>query len=57
MSTSGTVLDYVSYDSFGNIVTQTNASEADRFMFAGMEYDSGTGLYYDHVAIWRLPQP
>ena len=30
-------------------MTQTDASEADRFMFAGMEYDSTTGLYYDHA--------
>ena len=49
VSTSGTVLDHVTYDSFGNIVTQTNASNADRFLFAGMEYDSGTGLYHDHA--------
>ena len=30
-------------------MTQTNATNADRFVFAGMEYDSVTGLYYDHA--------
>jgi RHS repeat-associated protein len=37
------------YDPFGNIVTQTNATDAVRFGFAGMEFDSVTGLYYDHA--------
>ena len=49
VSTSGTVLDHIVYDSFGNVTTQTNAANADRFLFTGMEYDSLTGLYYDHA--------
>ena len=49
VSSSGSVLDHVVYDSFGNIVTETNASNGDRFKFAGMEYDSTTGQYYDHA--------
>jgi RHS repeat-associated protein len=48
VSTSA-VLDQITYDPFGNIVTQTDSAEADRFMFAGMEYDSTTGLYFDHA--------
>jgi RHS repeat-associated protein len=43
------VIDHIVYDSFGNITTQTNASNADRFLFAGMQYDATTGLYYDHA--------
>ena len=43
VSTSGTELDHVVYDSFGNIVTETDAANGDRFKFAGMEYDSATG--------------
>ena len=39
-STSGGTLDHIVYDSFGNIVTETNATNGDRFKFAGMEYDS-----------------
>ena len=49
VGTGGGVLDHVTYDSFGNITSQTNSTYADRFLFAGMEYDSTTGLYYDHA--------
>ncbi len=51
MSTSGTELDHIVYDSFGNIVTETNATNGDRFKFAGMEYDATAGQYY-HRARW-----
>ena len=49
VSSSGGELDHIVYDSFGNIVTQTDAANGDRFAFAGMEYDSITGQYYDHA--------
>ena len=49
VSSSGTELDHIVYDSFGNIVSETNASNGDRFKYAGMEYDSTTGLYYDRA--------
>jgi hypothetical protein len=40
--------------SYGNITSQTNATNGDRFKFAGMEYDSTAGLYYDHARAPRL---
>ena len=49
VSTTGSDLDHIVYDSFGNIVTQTDAANGDRFTFAGMEYDSTTGQYYDRA--------
>jgi RHS repeat-associated protein len=49
VSTSGSVLDHIVYDSFGTVLTETNASNGDRFKFAGMEYDSTTGQYYDRA--------
>jgi RHS repeat-associated protein len=49
IASTSAVLDQIVYDPFGNIVTQTNATDAVRFGFAGMEYDSTTGLYYDHA--------
>ena len=30
-------------------MTETNATNGDRFKFAGMEYDSTTGQYYDRA--------
>jgi RHS repeat-associated protein len=53
-NTSGTVIDHVVYDSYGNIVTETNASNGDRFKFTGMEFDAAIGQYYDH-ARWYGP--
>ena len=53
VSSSGTVLDHVVYDSFGNIVSETNASNGDRFKYAGMEYDSVTGQYYDRARYYN----
>jgi RHS repeat-associated protein len=52
-STTAGAQDEITYDPFGNIVTQTDSSEADRFMFAGMEYDPTTGLYYDHARYYN----
>jgi RHS repeat-associated protein len=49
VSSSGSVLDHVVYDSFGNIVTETSASNGDRFKFQGMQWDVVTGQYYDHA--------
>ena len=49
VSTTGTELDHIAYDSFGNIVTETNASNGDRFKYAGMEYDSTTEQDYDRA--------
>jgi RHS repeat-associated protein len=46
---SGNELDHIVYDSFGNITTETNATNGDRFKFAGMEYDAAIGQYYDRA--------
>ncbi len=49
VSSSGSELDHIVYDSFGNIVTETNAGNGDRFKFAVMQYDAISGQYYDHA--------
>ncbi len=49
VSTSGSELDHIVYDSFGNIVTETNATNGDRFKFAGMQFDAVIGQYFDHA--------
>jgi RHS repeat-associated protein len=54
VSTSGSELDHIVYDSFGNIVTETDAANGDRFKFAGMQYDATIGQYFDN-ARWYGP--
>jgi RHS repeat-associated protein len=49
VSAAGTELDHIVYDSFGNIVTETDAANGDRFKYAGMEFDSTTGQDYDRA--------
>ena len=41
-----TILDHIVYDSFGNTVSQTNASNAMLMGYQGYILDSITGLYY-----------
>ena len=55
VGTLDNVLDQIVYDSFGNIVTETNESYGDRFKFAGMQYDATTGQYYDHARWYEAP--
>jgi RHS repeat-associated protein len=40
------VINHIRYDSFGNVLQQTNAAASDRFLFTGREYDSEISLYY-----------
>jgi RHS repeat-associated protein len=46
VGTSGAVLDAVTYDSFGNVLAETNPSAGDRFKYTGREYDAELGIYY-----------
>ena len=42
----GAVIDHIQYDSFGNILSQSNPSNGDRFKYAQQQADA-TGLDYD----------
>jgi RHS repeat-associated protein len=46
LSHQGIVENHNSFDSFGNLVSQSNAGESDRFLFTGREYDPSTKLYH-----------
>ncbi len=46
MGPDGTVLDAITYDSFGRVVSETNPAAGDRFQYTGREYDAELGLYY-----------
>ena len=45
-SAQGTVIDHIQYDSFGNILSESSASNGDRFKYAQQQADA-TGLDYD----------
>jgi RHS repeat-associated protein len=53
VNASGTVVDQLSYDAFGNILTQTAPSETGLYSYAGMEYDANTGLYSDRARYYN----
>ncbi len=42
----GTVLNAITYDSFGNVISETNPAAGDRFQYTGREYDAELGIYY-----------
>jgi RHS repeat-associated protein len=47
VSASGSVLDAITYDPYGNIVNQISPANAPRFMFTGGAYDSISDSYLD----------
>ena len=47
LDNSGSIVDRLVYDSFGNVTSQSNASAGSRYGFAGREFDAETGLYFN----------
>ena len=43
---SGAIIDRITYDSFGAIVTESAPAAGDRIKFTGREWDAEAGLYY-----------
>ena len=46
---TGAVIDRITYDAYGNVISQTNPSASDRYMFTGREFDPITGLQYNRA--------
>jgi RHS repeat-associated protein len=46
VTTDGTVLDQITYDSYGNIASESSPTNGDRFKFTGREWDSEIGQYF-----------
>jgi RHS repeat-associated protein len=46
VDSQGNVLNHIVYDSFGNVVSETNTGIDFRFGYTGRELDAETGLYY-----------
>ncbi|MCY2970209.1 MAG: hypothetical protein NTZ30_06020 [Planctomycetota bacterium] len=51
---TGAILDEISYDSFGNVLSETNPEQGDRFKFTGREFSPELGIYY-YRARWYDP--
>jgi RHS repeat-associated protein len=47
-NTAGTLTDAYDYDAFGNTINQTG-STPNNYLFAGEQYDSALGLYYNRA--------
>ena len=43
---TGTLANHIKYDSFGNLLSQTNLAATSRYLFTGRELDDETGQYY-----------
>ncbi|MGK7899537.1 MAG: RHS repeat-associated core domain-containing protein [Xenococcus sp. (in: cyanobacteria)] len=43
---TGTVVNHLTYDSFGRVIAETDASVNTRYLYTGREFDRETGLYY-----------
>ncbi|MGF1486956.1 MAG: RHS repeat-associated core domain-containing protein [Prochloraceae cyanobacterium] len=50
---TGTVLNQITYDSFGQIVNQTDPNLDFRFSYTGREFDSETQLYYNRARYYN----
>ncbi|MGA7496562.1 MAG: RHS repeat-associated core domain-containing protein [Isosphaeraceae bacterium] len=46
---TGSVIDEINYDAYGNILTQTNPSASDRYLWTGEQFDAVTGLQYNQA--------
>ncbi len=64
VDSSGNVLDAITYDPYGNILNQTNAANAPRFLYTGAAVDSLTGnyllkyrLYVPAIGRFSIPDP
>ncbi|WP_217385551.1 Ig-like domain-containing protein [Dolichospermum sp. UHCC 0259] len=46
VNNSGAVVNHFVYDSFGQVISESNPAVDTRYLFTGREFDSETGLYY-----------
>jgi RHS repeat-associated protein len=46
VNAAGAVINHLAYDSFGQLLSQTNPPAGDRYTYTGREYDAALGQYY-----------
>jgi RHS repeat-associated protein len=49
VNNSSTVVNHITYDSFGNVVSKTNPLIDTRYLFTGREFDGEIGLQYNRA--------
>lgn len=54
VSTSGTILDHISYSAFGKVTAQTNPNNGDRFNFTGSTRMAQRSTTTGHVRVYRV---
>jgi RHS repeat-associated protein len=47
VNTNGVILDQVTYDSYGKILTESSPTSGDRFKYTGQEWDGEIGLQHN----------
>jgi RHS repeat-associated protein len=52
VDTGGNLQDQISYDAYGNILSETDADWGGRFKYAGMMYDQDLSLYLDRARVY-----
>ena len=45
----GSVLNHIKYDSYGNVIDESNAAISTRYGYTGREFDAETGLQYNRA--------
>ncbi len=46
VNNAGQVVNHLKYDSYGNVISESNPATSTRYRFTGREFDSETGLMY-----------
>jgi RHS repeat-associated protein len=64
LNSAGGVIDTIAYDAFGNITSESNASNGGRLKYAGYQVDAWAGMdlsgaryYLPSAQIWVSPDP
>ena len=50
---TGAVIDRIEYDGYGNILSESNSANSDRYLWTGREFDRVTGLQYNRATVLR----
>jgi RHS repeat-associated protein len=49
VNSQGQIVNHLKYDSYGNVVSQSNPAASTRYRYTGREFDAETGLQYNRA--------